>query len=125
MKKVFIFEDNQTIMDMYKTAFEARDYTVFTSSSGENSVEKIIKTSPDIILLDIMMPDANGLEVLKLLKENPETKSIPVFMNSNLQGEGILQEGMSLGASKYFIKTETDPDTVINMANDLLTGKSA
>ena len=68
---------------------------------------------PDLILLDIMLPGKDGLKILKDLKETPELKKGPVVVLTNLNSEHIIQEAFKLGADGYLIKSEVNPDKVV------------
>jgi diguanylate cyclase (GGDEF)-like protein len=80
------------------------EYTVFTAKSGTEALSRVEHDSPDLILLDIMMPDMNGFDVLARLKENPVTKNIPVIIITGLTGEEDEEKGLLLGAVDYITK---------------------
>ncbi len=80
MKKILIIDDEQQLLLMVSVRLKAKGYAVFTAFSGEQGLQKAKKEIPDIILLDHLMPDMDGDEVLERLKEDPVTKDIPVVM---------------------------------------------
>lgn len=120
--RVLIIEDDQLIQRMYDKIFTFEKYEVITASDGEEGLEKARTTNPTIILLDVMMPKMNGMEVLEKLKQDPATKSIPVIMLSNLAGENDVETALSKGAVKYIIKSEYDPKEVADMVDEVIKG---
>jgi len=102
-KTIFLVDDNLTNLTVGKAAL-AEHYNVFTLNSGEKLLKMLDKNIPDLILLDIEMPEMNGYDVLKVIKSKEETKLIPViFLTARDDVEGEL-EGLSLGAIDYITK---------------------
>jgi len=120
--KVLIIEDDQLIQRMYVKMFTFEKFDVETASDGEEGLEKARTVKPTIILLDVMMPKLNGMQVLEKLKADPETKSIPVIMLSNLAGDNDIETALSKGAVKYIIKSEHDPKEIADMIKEIITG---
>ncbi|MDO8269229.1 MAG: response regulator, partial [Candidatus Levybacteria bacterium] len=107
---------------MYQKIFTFESYEVEVASDGEEGLEKAKKVKPTIILLDVMMPKMNGMQVLEKLKLDPETKSIPVVMLTNLAGQQDAEAALSKGAVKYIIKSEYEPKQVANMVKEIIAG---
>jgi putative two-component system response regulator len=102
-KTIFLVDDNLTNLTVGKTAL-AEHYNVFTLNSGEKLLKMLEKNIPDLILLDIEMPEMNGYDVIKIIKNKDKTKHIPViFLTARDDAEGEL-EGLSLGAIDYITK---------------------
>jgi OmpR family response regulator RpaB len=120
--KVLIIEDDQLIQRMYGKIFTFEGYEVITASDGEEGLEKARTTAPTIILLDVMMPKLNGMQVLEKLKMDPATKTIPVVMLSNLAGDNDIETALSKGAVKYIIKSEHDPKEIADMIEQIVAG---
>jgi diguanylate cyclase (GGDEF)-like protein len=80
------------------------EYTIFTAKSGKDALELAVQNTPDLILLDVIMPDMNGFDVLAKLKENPATREIPVIFITGLQSEENEEKGFLLGAVDYITK---------------------
>lgn len=118
--RVLIVEDDQLIQRMYQKIFSFEGYDVVTASDGEEGLLKAQTESPAIILLDVMMPKMNGMEVLQRLKIDEATKGIPVIMLSNLAGDSDIDTAIANGAIKYIIKSEHDPKEVADMVGDAL-----
>ena len=114
-KKVLIVEDDNFILDMYKLLFMKKDYEVLTAADGEAGLEMAKGNKVDAILLDIMLPKMNGIEVLReLRKEDATTKDTPVFLLSNLGQEDIIKEAFKIGAQGYMLKANLLPQNVVD-----------
>lgn len=109
------------LLDIYITVFEKEGYTVMTAQNGEEGYELIVSKRPNVVLLDILLPGKmNGLDVLRKLKGDDATSDIPVLIMSNLSDDKTIGEGLSLGASGYFTKSQASPDDVIRNVKTLL-----
>jgi len=122
MAKILVVEDDPLMSRMYQKIFTFEGYDVQTAADGQAGLDQARAIKPTLILLDVMMPKLNGLEVLEKLKSDPETKSIPVIMLTNLAGEQDAEAALSKGAIKYIIKSEHDPKEVADMVEEALAG---
>ncbi len=122
MAKILIVEDDPLISRMYQKIFTFEGYDVDTATDGEEGLVKVREGKPSMVLLDVMMPKLNGIEMLKRLKADPDTKSIPVVMLTNLSGEQDAEAALSLGAVKYIIKSDHDPKQIADMVKEILAG---
>ena len=123
-KRILLVEDDLFIRDLYVRTLEQNGYIVEIAIDGEEGVNKALANTPDIMLLDIMMPEKNGIEVLKEIKGNDKTKGIPVFLLTNLGQEGIIKEAFNIGASGYLLKARMLPRDVAAHINSYFeTGK--
>ena len=120
--KILLAEDDLQLIDMYKKKFELEGLEVILAEDGEKTLKLIKeeKLKPDIILLDIMMPKINGIEVLKEIRENPETKDYLVVILTNLGNETTAEEIYRYGATDYIVKAETTPIEVAEKVKKLL-----
>jgi len=100
---VLIVDDTETNVDILVDTL-GEDYDIAVAMDGESALEIAEEDSPDLILLDIMMPDMDGYEVCKRLKDNPETADIPVIFLSALTGADEKQKGLELGAVDFLTK---------------------
>lgn len=107
-KKIFLVDDNITNLTVGKNALSEL-YDIFTIPSGEKMFKILEKVMPDMILLDIEMPEMNGYEILKRLKEREETKQIPVIFVTAKGDTGSELEGLELGAIDYISKPFSPP----------------
>lgn len=122
MAKVLIVEDDPLMSRMYHKIFSFEGYEVEIADNGEEGLEKTRTTKPTVILLDIMMPKMNGLEVLDKLKADPDTKTIPVIMLTNLAGQQDAEAALSKGAVKYIVKSEHEPKEITHMVKEIIAG---
>jgi len=122
MAKILIVEDDPLMSRMYQKIFKFEGYDVEMAANGEEGLEKVKSAKPTLILLDVMMPKMNGLEVLEKLKADPATKTIPVVVLTNLAGQSDAEKALSMGAIKYIIKSEYEPKQVANMVKEILAG---
>lgn len=122
MAKVLIIEDDPLMSRMYQKIFSFEKHEVEVAADGEEGLAKANSVQPTIILLDVMMPKMNGLQVLERLKANDLTKSIPVVMLTNLAGQQDAEAAMAKGAVKYIIKSEHEPKEVADMVKQIIAG---
>lgn len=120
-KKILIVEDDEFLLSMYSTKFEIEGYEVVMASDGEMGVEKAQKEKPSIILLDIMLPNMDGFDVLKKLKADRATSDIPVILLTNLSQKQDVEQGLSLGAEDYLVKAHFMPSEVVDKINRLIS----
>ncbi len=120
-KKILLIEDDFAIIDIYKTVLSANNFELETIIWGKEALEKIEKirskkeNKPDLVLLDLILPDMNGIEILKKIKEQEETSNLPVFVLTNYNSQEMEQEAKRLKAEKFIIKTECTPTDLIGV----------
>jgi len=114
MKKVLIIEDEAIIADLLSKKLVQEGYDVAITRDGEEGLEYLKSSKPDIILLDIVMPKKSGYEVLEKVNEDEELKKIPVIVISNSGQPVELDKAKKLGAKDWLIKTEFDPKEVLD-----------
>jgi CheY-like chemotaxis protein len=107
---------------MYEKIFTFEKYDVQMAHDGEEGLLRAQQINPTLIMLDVMMPKMNGLQVLERLKADPKTKSIPIVMLTNLAGQQDAETALSKGAVKYLIKSEHEPKEVTDMVKEILAG---
>jgi CheY-like chemotaxis protein len=122
MAKILIVEDDPLMSRMYQKIFTFEKYEVEMAGNGQEGLDKARSVKPTLIMLDVMMPIMNGLEVLDKLKSDPETRATPVIMLTNLAGQQDAETALAKGAVKYIIKSEHDPKQVSDMVKEVLAG---
>ncbi len=118
--KILIIEDDRYISKMYQLKLSLEGYDVQVAEDGKQGVEKVKEFMPDIILLDILMPELDGFEVLKIVKSDDITKDIPILIMSNLGQEDHVQKGMKLGAIGYIVKSQYTPSKVVEKIKSVI-----
>jgi len=119
-KKVLIVEDDSLLAKVFSESFLAEKFQVVMVDNGLKAAEAVRDFSPDIILLDLIIPGIDGFAVLKQLKSDPKTKNIPVAVISNLSSAGDIKAVKALGADEYFIKSNTEVDKIIKYVKNKL-----
>jgi DNA-binding response OmpR family regulator len=103
-KKILLVEDEKNIILGVSICLRTAGLQVEVAEDGVEALRKISESKPDLVLLDLVMPKLNGLDVLQSIKENPETRDIPVIILSARAQEEDIQRAMDLGASEYMAK---------------------
>ena len=104
MKKLLVVDDEKDMIELVKYGFEQDGFGVVTATSGERALELARREAPDAVILDVMMPGLDGLEVLKRLRSDQRTQSIPIILLSAKGGEADRVVGLELGADDYVVK---------------------
>jgi len=123
--KIVLIEDDSFLSNMYETKLKLAKYQVFKAADGESGITLITQIQPDLVLLDILLPKQDGWEVLRQLKNRPETKQIPVILLTNLGQEDDVKRGLALGAVDYLIKAHFIPQEVIDKIRKILALEAA
>lgn len=121
--KILIIEDDRVLVEALKFELKEQKYNISVSLEGDGAYEKVLKERPDIILLDLVLPGTHGFEILKKIKENSETKNIPVIVATNLGEESDKKKAMGLGAEDYFVKASVDLDQLSEKISKILSKK--
>ncbi|MCI0482270.1 MAG: response regulator [Candidatus Dadabacteria bacterium] len=112
MPKVLLIEDEESLRKLYTKILNAKNYTVEAAADGEDALSVLKIFRPDVIVLDIVMPNYNGVEFLKILKNDVELKSIPVVMLTALSEMRKITECLDMGAVGYITKDSTVEEIV-------------
>ncbi len=118
---IMVVDDNPDIVTIVKTILEVKGYGVQSAYSGQEVFNLLGEQKPDLILLDIMMPEMDGLEVLRRLKAAPETSSIPVILLSVLDQLKDISTGYNMGSDHYITKPFRNTQ-LMTAINGLLSG---
>jgi DNA-binding response OmpR family regulator len=118
-KKVLLVDDSETVLMVEKVVLGRGPYDVVTARDGEEALERAVMESPDLILLDVMMPRMNGFEVCKRLRELEATREIPIiFVTTRSEGENV-EEGYRLGGNDYVNKPFTGAELLAKLRTHL------
>ncbi|MEK9154840.1 MAG: response regulator [Patescibacteria group bacterium] len=120
MKKVLIIEDDEAISRVYSIKLNQGKAETIIASDGEEGFKKITSEKPDLILLDLMLPNKDGFWVLEEIAKHAELKKIPVLILSNLGQQADIDRAMKLGAKDYFIKTSISVNEMAEKINKYL-----
>ncbi|PWB38535.1 MAG: response regulator [Parcubacteria group bacterium] len=119
-KKVIIVEDDEFLSKMYATKLDLEGFVVQEATSGLSGLKAIQKEKPDMVLLDLNLPEMDGFEVLRRMKEDSETKDIPVLVLTNYSQKDKIDRCLNLGAVDYLIKAHFVPSEVITKIKMIL-----
>ncbi len=120
--KVLIIDDDEAMIGIWSTVLKKESIEVLTAGSGKLGIELATKNVPDFILLDQIITDMKGNDVLKQLKSNPTTAQIPVALVSNYSEPEMMHEAIESGAIDYILKYQIDPSDLANKIKTLLHG---
>lgn len=121
-KKILLIEDDEMLVDLYKEKLKIAGFRVITAGDGKKAMIRI-KEQPDLILLDILMPEMNGFEVLKKIKTDKAYNNIPVIVLTNIGSESIDNDknlALSLGAKDYLVKALNTPDQIVQRIEKII-----
>jgi len=118
--EILIVEDDDFLLQMYAAKLELDDFGVLTANTGTQGLKIAQKSHPDLILLDLNLPEMDGFEVLEHLKENDGTKDIPVLILTNFAQKENIDRCLNLGAEDYLIKAHFVPSEVVSKIKDIL-----
>ena len=104
--RILIIEDDKFLIKLYNDKLTRAGFDVSMAISGEEGLAKVVNEKPDIVLLDIILPQKNGFDILSEIILNPDTKNIPVIILTNLGQESDIKTGLELGAADYLVKTD-------------------
>ena len=120
MTKIAIIEDDATISQMYRMKFEADGFDVRIANNGKIGIDLVKSFKPDIVLLDIQMPEMDGEETLRLIRSNESSKTTPVIILTNLGEEEAPQNMRSLGIHSYIVKANYTPRQVVALVKEAI-----
>lgn len=113
-RKILIVDDEAEFVELMQMRLEANDYEVITANNGKDAIERVERDKPDAILLDIMMPEIDGLSVLKEVRS--KDAKIPVFIVTAFSNEEKVKTASKLNASGFIVKTQDLGREVKNIA---------
>jgi DNA-binding response OmpR family regulator len=113
MKKILIIEDDSFLQGLEVGKLEKEGYKVITASSGEEAMKKINEPDISAILLDLVLPNFDGFEILKKIRMTDGLKDIPVIVFSNLSEEKTVKQSQKLGATDFMVKSNFTLDELL------------
>ena len=121
-QRILLVEDEESIRDLYVRQLTKAGFNVDGVGTGEAALDELKKGQFDILLLDIMLPGINGLQILREFKTMFPNSPAKVIMLTNLGQDTVIKEGFELGANAYLIKASFTPDQVVNEVKNVLAG---
>lgn len=122
-KKILLIEDDQYINEIYSRQITQAGYQLTSVMKGDAANKEIQNQRFDLILLDVMLPDTNGIELLKTIKSSDQNQQTSVVLLTNLAQEEVIQQAKNLGAVGYLVKAMYNPDQIMEQIANVLSGK--
>ena len=122
-KKILVVEDEEYIRDLYVQILQKEGYLVDAATDGEEAYMKISKKEYDLILLDIILPKIDGLQVLEKLRKEAKKISAPVVLLTNLSQEVVVAKAMDYGVRGYMVKSDLTPSDILTEVRGYLNGE--
>jgi len=120
MKNILFIEDEAVLQDAFGEFLKQKGYKITKALDGETGLRLAKSENPDLIILDLVLPNKEGFEVLRELKEDEKTKDIPVIVLTNLEGIKDIDRALSSGATTYLIKTQYNMEEIIEKIKKVL-----
>ena len=119
MSKILLIEDDTILLQMYRDKFVHEGFTVETASDGESGIIKMRSMQPDIVLLDLMLPEQSGFDVLKFAKSDPEFAKIPIIIltNAHIEEQDMIKKW---SIAPFLTKADYTPDEVVTKVREIL-----
>jgi DNA-binding response OmpR family regulator len=112
-EKILIVEDDKFLRELMVRKLKMENYTVVEAEDGEDGLKKMKEEKPNLVLLDLILPEMDGFEVLEQKRKDDEIKNIPVIILSNLGQKEEIDRGLQLGAVDYLVKAQFSPSEII------------
>jgi CheY-like chemotaxis protein len=112
-KTILLVEDDKDLLNLMNKKLTEVGFKVALVETGRQALDYLKQEKPDLVLLDILLPDIDGLSVLNQLAANEETKFIPVIILSNLADQGSVEQAAAIGEYEYLVKAKTDLNDVV------------
>lgn len=123
MAKILLVDDDESLLAIFTTALQKDGFETVTAGSGAGGIQKASSEKPDLILLDQVLPDISGNEVLIKLKSQEDTKNIPVIILSNFSQEELVKQAINEGAVDYVFKFQAATTDVVQKVKTALAAK--
>lgn len=118
--KILLVDDDIALQTVISTALSQGGFEIVTANDGKTGIDRAKTEKPDMVLLDQVLPDISGNNILKTLKADEETKNIPVAMLSNFSQNNLMQEAIQAGALDYILKYQIEPADLVQKINTLM-----
>ena len=119
-KRILIIEDEVALLYALQSKLSIEGFEAEAVSTGKEGLKLLQEKKYDLLILDIILPDTDGFEILKQVKENPKTKAIPCVIISNLAEKDNIERGISLGAKDYLPKSQYHLSEIIDKIKSFL-----
>jgi CheY-like chemotaxis protein len=122
MKTILFAEDNQIVVQAYRPVLEREGFNVVLAEDGLIALEKLSAAKPDLLLLDLLMPEVNGTDVLKQIRASVELKTVPVILLSDCSIADLAQNALAIGVEGILLKSQCTAEELLKTVRDVLNG---
>ena len=122
--KVLLIDDDEALLTIFGTALQKNGFETTTASDGKTGIEKAKTDTFDLVLVDQILPDMRGNDIIKALKAEEKMKMTPLLILSNFGQNELIQEAMNFGATDYILKYQIEPDDLVKKVQEVLSSKS-
>ncbi|MBI3290789.1 response regulator [Candidatus Falkowbacteria bacterium] len=112
-KTILLVEDDRDLLSLMNKKLKQENFNVLQAETGQQALDILAKQKPDLVLLDILLPDIDGLTVLNEIASKEETEDLPVIILSNLADQGSLEQAQAVGDYEYLVKAKTELNEVV------------
>ncbi len=120
MKTILLIEDDPFLVEIYSTKLKEVGFSVIIAVDGDEGLKKMKKETPELLLLDIVLPNSNGWEILRDIKKDDKLSNLKVVILSNLGEKEEVEKGLKLGAVRYLVKAHYTPSEVVEEIKKIL-----
>ena len=120
MKKILIVEDDKYLANAHRVKLTKSGFETMIAYDGNEAIKTCATFNPDIIILDLIMPNKDGFTVIEELKNDPVMKTIPIIVTSNLSQQEDINRALNLGAVDYIVKSNIDLNDLLRKINSVL-----
>ena len=124
MPRILLIDDDHILLRIYQTKLTKEGYSVSAVGDGTAALNELQQTSPDLILLDLMLPDMNGVDVIRAVRATERERRLPIIVLSNVYLSEETDAAMAAGADRVFAKSVTSPRTVVDAIRELINHQS-
>jgi CheY-like chemotaxis protein len=117
-RSVLIVDDEESLVNVLSRKFQDEGITTYTAFNGKQALEVALENHPDVILLDIMMPEMDGFDVMKKLQEDEWGKTVPIILLTNSSSIDTVAKAVSSGMSEFLVKTDMRLDDVVSKVKE-------
>lgn len=120
LKKILFIEDDPDQLLIYESKFSLEGFLMIVATEGDRGIELARREQPGLILLDLLLRNENGLDILEKLKQDSKTKDIPVIVFTNFDTQEAKQKAKELGALEYIVKTQVTPGEIVEKVKKVI-----
>ena len=122
--EILVVEDDEDLLSLITKKLTVEGFKVMAAATGQQALDYLAKQKPALVLLDILLPDIDGLSILNEIATQPKTKDLPVIILSNVADQGSIEQASAIGQYEYLVKTKTDLNEVVKKIKEKLNIKS-